>query len=351
MNTNDRITLIRLASRLPAKSVERRAILAGLQTKEAGGILEKLFARYRKDHPNSKAPPQSLRDEAAELEKEKKEKAEKEKAEKEKGEKEKKEKAEKAEKEKKEKSDKKDKEVSDLSDKDLDDHVKEHEGKAEKRLQKDKEHLKKQEEDDYDSGYGGRGYYTQRRLDKDEQEDAEHHERLKKEKDKRTKKNTPAKNESKPSLRKDVPQYEGDEGGGVPSWVRGASLSVGYRNTLIRLASTMGTGSKERRAILTGLARQAAGLGTWTMTQPYRGEVDSAFIRAVKREFPDLYSEGRVSLLVLADYFDDPRYNGGSEYDVTFRAIGPNIYEISFPATNGKKLISFLSKALNVRPS
>lgn len=89
----------------------------------------------------------------------------------------------------------------------------------------------------------------------------------------------------------------------------------------------------------------------WKMTQPYRGEVDGDFIRAVKREFPDLYSEGRVSLLVLADYFDDPRYNGGPEYDVTFRAIGPDIYEISFPATNGKKLISFLSKALNVRPS
>ena len=89
----------------------------------------------------------------------------------------------------------------------------------------------------------------------------------------------------------------------------------------------------------------------WTMTKPYRGEVDSDFIRVVKREFPGLYLEGRVSLLVLADYFDDPQYNGGSEYDVTFVRIWPNIYEISFPATNGKKLISFLSKALNVMPS
>jgi len=340
MNTNDRIALIKLASKLPAKSVERRAILSGL-SKEAG-ILDKLFARYRKDHPNSKAPPQSLKDKAAELEKAEKEKAEKEKPEKEKAEKAEKEKAEKekaekekaekekAEKEKaeKEKSDKKDKEVSELSDKDLDEQLKEHEGKSEKRQQKSDAFRKKQEDDDYQSGYGGRGYYVNRRLDKDEEEDWEQHQRLKKEKEKRTKKNTPEKKESKPSptLRTDAPQYEGDEGGGVPSWVRGASL-------------------------LSGLARKAAGLGTWTMTRPYSGVVDADFVNAVSREFRDSFVGGaNPQVLVLADYFDDPRYNGGPEYDVYFYKKADGLYEIVFPATNGKKLIAFLSKALNVKP-
>jgi hypothetical protein len=278
MNTNDRIILIKLASRLPAKSVERRAILASLQTKEAG-ILDKLFKRYRKDHPNSKSPPQSLRDEAAELEKkEKDEKEKKEKAEKEKKEKAEKDKAEKEKKEKaeKEKSDKKDKEVSDLSDKDLDKHLEEHEGKGKERIKKDRDHHKQQEEYDSQTGYGGRGYTVDRRLSDEESEDAEHLERLKKEKDKRTKKNMPEKEKAEKEKAEkdkkekilrdfyDAPQYEGDEGGGVPSWVsRRASLSVEDRNTLIRLASTMETGSKERRAILISLARQAAVLGSW----------------------------------------------------------------------------------------
>ena len=35
--------------------------------KEAG-ILDKLFKRYKEDHPNSKTPPQSLRDKAKEME-------------------------------------------------------------------------------------------------------------------------------------------------------------------------------------------------------------------------------------------------------------------------------------------
>ena len=39
--------------------------------KEAG-ILERLFKRYKKDHPNSKTPPQSLRDKAEEIEQGKK---------------------------------------------------------------------------------------------------------------------------------------------------------------------------------------------------------------------------------------------------------------------------------------
>ena len=65
MSTKDR-TLRNQVIRLAYENPKVRVAL-----KEAG-ILDKLFKRYKEDHPNSKTPPQSLRDKAKEIEEGKK---------------------------------------------------------------------------------------------------------------------------------------------------------------------------------------------------------------------------------------------------------------------------------------
>ena len=44
---------------------------------------------------------------------------------------------------------------------------------------------------------------------------------------------------------------------------------------------------------------------TWVMPKPYSGEVNDAFVKAVKRAFPGLMVDGGSTgeVLVLADFF------------------------------------------------
>jgi len=88
----------------------------------------------------------------------------------------------------------------------------------------------------------------------------------------------------------------------------------------------------------------------WTMTRPYSGIVDADFVNAVSREFGDSFVGGANPQLVLVDYFSNQGYSAAHEYDVYFYKKPDGLYEIVFPATKGKKLIAFLSKALNVKP-
>jgi len=91
---------------------------------------------------------------------------------------------------------------------------------------------------------------------------------------------------------------------------------------------------------------------TWVMSKLFSGEVNDAFVKAAKRAFPGLMVDGGSTgeVLVLADFFDDPRWNGGPEYDVYFRRLGPDRWSITVPATNGGKLKAFLARELRVVP-
>ena len=67
MDTNDKL----LRNKVIRLAYENPKVRAAL--KEAG-ILDRLFKRYKKDHPNSETPPQSLRDKAKEMEQRQKKK-------------------------------------------------------------------------------------------------------------------------------------------------------------------------------------------------------------------------------------------------------------------------------------
>ena len=120
LSSQDVTRLFKLASGLPKGDPTRRAILASLKS---SGILSDLWKKYKGEHPNSKEPPESLKEKAKEIEKEQKEEKEGDKKE--------------EPKEKKEEKDPDEEEFSkkkEKSKKDLDDHSKGLE-KAEKKLE------------------------------------------------------------------------------------------------------------------------------------------------------------------------------------------------------------------------
>lgn len=103
----------------------------------------------------------------------------------------------------------------------------------------------------------------------------------------------------------------------------------------------------------------SAGKPQWILGTPYRGKVNDAFIAKIKADpglKPLLYVDSRrTGTLVLSDFFNDPKYNGGSEYDVYFSPLesqdeGGGWWRMSVGTTNGVKLFKFLEKALRVRP-
>lgn len=100
---------------------------------------------------------------------------------------------------------------------------------------------------------------------------------------------------------------------------------------------------------------RGAGAPEWVMDKPFRGKVNDAFLDRI-RAHPELkhviMMSGRGYTLSLPDYFDDPRYNGGSEYDVYFfPAKEPGWWEISAGMTHGTAVFKMLETLLKVRPA
>jgi hypothetical protein len=92
----------------------------------------------------------------------------------------------------------------------------------------------------------------------------------------------------------------------------------------------------------------------WTMNRAFSGMVTDAFIARIKRdpELRDVFSvRGKNATLFMADYFDDPDYDGGSEYDVEFFQM-PNTGQWRFNVgmTKGVEIIKKLSVLLKVKP-
>lgn len=91
----------------------------------------------------------------------------------------------------------------------------------------------------------------------------------------------------------------------------------------------------------------------WIMgPSPFRGRVDDAFVAALKGSpFADfMRNRGSGITLTLADFFNDPRFDGGSEYDVNFRDLGGGWWSIQFGMGSADKLIRTLQKGLRVKP-
>jgi hypothetical protein len=91
----------------------------------------------------------------------------------------------------------------------------------------------------------------------------------------------------------------------------------------------------------------------WLMgPSPFRGEVNDAFIGLLKKTRFGEYirRSGQGLTLILADFVDDPRYDGGSEYDVRFRETGDGTWGISFPMNTADKITRLLQTELRVEP-
>jgi hypothetical protein len=84
----------------------------------------------------------------------------------------------------------------------------------------------------------------------------------------------------------------------------------------------------------------------WLMgPSPFRGEVNDAFIGLLKKTRFGEYirRSGQGLTLILADFVDDPRYDGGSEYDVRFRETGGRNVGHIVPDGHGGQTHTFAS--------
>ena len=101
--------------------------------------------------------------------------------------------------------------------------------------------------------------------------------------------------------------------------------------------------------------RLAAETSEWTMNRPFSGMVSDAFIARIKAhpELRQVFStRGKNATLVLADYFDDPKYNGGSEYDVSFLQVpDAGLWRFNVGQTHGTAIIKKLSDLLRIKPN
>lgn len=91
----------------------------------------------------------------------------------------------------------------------------------------------------------------------------------------------------------------------------------------------------------------------WIMgPSPFRGKVNDAFVAALKGSpFADsMRNRGSSITLTLADFFNDPRFDGGSDYDVNFRDLGGGWWSIQFGMGSADKLMRTLQKGLRVKP-
>lgn len=99
-----------------------------------------------------------------------------------------------------------------------------------------------------------------------------------------------------------------------------------------------------------------AGGPEWVMDRPFLGRVNDAFVNLV-RHHPELHfvlgTAGHNGLVLsLPDYFDDPDFNGGSEYDVYFFPDTTNRgwWSIRVGMTYGTAILKKLAELLRIRP-
>lgn len=92
----------------------------------------------------------------------------------------------------------------------------------------------------------------------------------------------------------------------------------------------------------------------WVMDKPFHGRVNDAFLDRIRSHSDLRHVLGKAGskgfVLSLPDYFDDPEFNGGSEYDVYFQPAEPGWWTIIVGMTHGGALIKTLGDLLRVRP-